>query len=97
MPESDAGDDDIAPAEQYPFPLEQCIVKSIFRSSYRVQCKICGYTGSTTLNRLIYGHYLGHPKKDIRTCVSRAILEEKHKDFYDELKRREDSCKQKRE
>ena len=79
-----------------PFPLQQCEVLSSKGQTFRVSCSICGYKGSATLPKLIYGHFLGDRKMEIRSCISRAAMQENYPDFYGELLEREDKREAKR-
>ena len=70
----------------------QCDIFEKKGSSYRVRCRICGWQGTTSNHKLIYGHYLHQKNNGINVCVTRtrAKLEEDHPEFYGTLTAREE-------
>ena len=80
-----------------PFPLGMMTVRSTTNHVYRVECSICGWTGSASLHKILYGHFLQHNDVHIGKCISRSKLEEKHQDFYAQLIEREQAYENKRQ
>lgn len=80
--------------------LSQCTVHGQKGSSYAVTCNICGLGGdsglTTSLHKLTYGHYLAQPGNDIKPCVSRAILQAQHPEWFKLLTDKEEKLRVKR-
>jgi hypothetical protein len=60
------------------------------------KCRICGWQGTTSNHKLLYGHYLHQKNNHIATCVTRTKLEEDHPEFYATLTAREEGLHFKR-
>ena len=98
------------PRDEIPVPLDvpeaaklvlsKCAMYEVKGTSFRVSCKICGMGGSqgivTSTHKLVYGHFLGQPKNDIRPCVSAKILAREHPEFAAALQSRLDALNKKR-
>jgi hypothetical protein len=76
------------PIRKHP-ALLKCTVHGTKGSSFIITCEICGLGGesglTTSLHKLTYGHYLHEPKNDITACVSRAVLESSHPEWFTKL------------
>ena len=62
----------------------QCDIFEKKGSSFRVKCRICGWQGTTSNHKLIYGHYLHQKNSSIATCVTREKLQQEHPEFNEE-------------
>ena len=74
----------------------QCDIFEKKGSSYRARCRICGWQGTTSNHKLLYGHYLHQKHNHIATCVTREKLQEDHPEFYATLTAREEGLHFKR-
>lgn len=69
-----------------PFPLEHMTVAGRKGSScFAVKCNICGWSGTATLHKLIYGHFLSLPKMDVVPCVKPDRLRANYPAFWEQL------------
>ena len=89
-----------ADPKPHPLALSQCTVHGQKGSSYTVTCNICGLGGekglTTSVHKLMYGHYLHQSGNDIRPCIARALLRSQHPEWFELLLSREASLLKKR-
>ena len=74
----------------------QCDIFEKKGSSYRARCRICGWQGTTSNHKLLYGHYLHQKNSNITKCVTREKLQQDHPEFYTTLTAREEGLHFKR-
>ena len=86
-------------ADDKPFPLQFFQSRRVRPGStcFKVRCKICGWKGTGSCQKLIYGHLLGSKRIECRSCVTRSVLQEQYPTLYEQLKQREADCARKRE
>eukprot|EP00658_Telonema_sp_P-2_P080579 TRINITY_DN8047_c0_g2_i3.p1 TRINITY_DN8047_c0_g2~~TRINITY_DN8047_c0_g2_i3.p1 ORF type:complete len:230 (+),score=51.02 TRINITY_DN8047_c0_g2_i3:46-690(+) len=79
------------------FPLEHCS-DVVFRGSscYKVKCLLCGWTGTATLHKLLYGHFLSQKGMDIKDCIKPDRISALHPEFWTKLEDRLTAYKKKR-
>ena len=76
--------------------LTHCRLWEIKGSSFRITCKICGFSGVVSAHKLTYGHYLRQKRNDITSCIAVSKLEEDYPEFYEAIKAKGDSLEGKR-
>ena len=74
----------------------QCDIFEKKGSSYRVKCRICGWQGTTSNHKIIYGHYLHQKGNGINVCVTREKLQQDHSEFFGTMTAREEGLHFKR-
>ena len=65
--------------------LRHCTIWEKKGSSFVVTCNICGFRGTVSVHKLLYGHYLGQKGNDVQRCVTGAMLESRYPEFYAEV------------
>jgi hypothetical protein len=78
------------------FALTHCDVYQMKGSSFRLKCRVCGFKVTTSVHKLIYGHYLRQPNANIGKCVTLDRLQELHPLFHSALVEKQTKLAQKR-
>jgi hypothetical protein len=76
--------------------LRKCLLFACRGSSFQVECQICGWEGTSSAHKLIYGHYLRQGGNEITFCVALSKLQSDHTEFFLELKAKGDALEKKR-
>ena len=76
--------------------LSHCRLWEIKGASFRITCKICGFSGVVSVHKLTYGHYLRLKGNDIQGCVQLLKLEQEYPEFFEALSAKGNSLTGKR-